>query len=154
MTASRTARLAERSSSVLVDVVVGAPAGQPGGQPFDRHLEVGELVDERLQLVGQPGEGDLLLAPPVGQLLQTAIGEVHRGSVGGAHDEKASATSWRCSTSCTLADPTAGLADALRLTRRKVRPCGRCSGRLTAMNCQAPMFIGSSCTQTTSPALG
>ena len=45
-------------------------------------------------------------------------------------------------------------AEARRLTRRSVRPVGRCSGRLTAMNCQAPMFAGSSCTHTTSVAFG
>ena len=79
----------------------------------------------------------------------------HRGTRGPALDQSAnaSATSCRCSTSCTFAEPTAGLAEALRLTRRSVRP-PRCSGRLTAMNCQAPMFIGSSCTQTTSCAFG
>ncbi len=44
-------------------VVVGSAAGEPGGEPLDGHLEVGELVDEGLQLVTQPGEGDLLLAP-------------------------------------------------------------------------------------------
>ena len=48
----------------------------------------------------------------------------------------------------------AWLADALRLTPRKVRPSGSSCGRLTAMNCQAPMFIGSSCTHTTSVAFG
>src|SRR3954447_692812 len=136
-----------RPGPSAVGVVVGAPAGQPGGQPLDRHLELRVLVDEGLQLVGQPGEGDLLLAPPVGQLLQAAVGEVHR------HSPKAVATSSRCSTSCTLAEPTAGLAEALRLTRRSVRP-PRCSGRLTAMNCQAPMLAGSSCTQTRSVAFG
>ncbi len=130
-------------SHALSGLAVGAAARQPGGQAFDGYLEVGELVDERLHLVRQPGEGHLLLAPPVGQLLEPAIGEVHR-FVRGAQEERASATSWRCSTSCTFADPTAGLADARRLTRRNVRPAGRCSGRLTAMNCQAPMFIGSS----------
>src|SRR5829696_6801748 len=67
-----------RGAARLLLVGVGAAAGQPGGQPLDGHLEVGELVDERLHLVGQPGEGDLLLAPPVGQLLQAPVGEVHR----------------------------------------------------------------------------
>src|SRR3712207_7954167 len=66
-----------------------------------------------------------LFRSPVGQLLQSSVGEVHAGS----QSAKASATSCRCSTSWTLAEPTAGLADARRLTRRRVRPCGRCSGR-------------------------
>src|SRR5215218_7756341 len=136
-----------RSGSVVLDVV-GAAAGQPGGQPLDGHLEVGVLVHEGLELVGQPGEGHLLLAPPVGQLLQAPVGEVH-----GSQRAKAVATSSRCSTSCTLAEPTAGLADALRPTRRSVRPSSS-SGRLVAMNCQAPMFAGSSCTQTSSSAFG
>src|SRR3954447_20656684 len=127
--------------------IVRAAAGQPGGQPLDRHLEVGELVDEGLELVGQPGEGHLLLAPPAGQLLQSPVGEVHGQSA------KAEAISSRCSTSCTLADPTAGLADALRLTRRSARPPSS-SGRLTAMNCQAPMLAGSSCTHTSSASAG
>src|SRR5829696_9140334 len=142
-----------RSGSVVLDVV-GAAAGQPGGQPLDGHLEVGVLVHEGLELVGQPGEGHLLLAPPRRQLLQPPVGEVHGRLPGSGQSAKASATSWRCSTSWTLAEPTAGLADARRLTRRSVRPEGRCSGRLTAMNCHAPMFAASSCTHTTSVAFG
>ena len=58
----------------FVGVRVRAAAGEPGGQPFDGHLEVGVQVDEHLHLVGQPGEGDLLLAPPVGELLEPAVG--------------------------------------------------------------------------------
>src|SRR3954452_23752051 len=101
-----------RPGPSVVGVVVGAAAGPPGGPPLDRHLELRVLVDEGLELVGQPGEGDPLLAPPVGQLLQASIGEVH-----GAQSPKAVATSSRCSASCTFAEPTAGLAEALRLTR-------------------------------------
>src|SRR3712207_728003 len=64
-------------STTSVVVVVRAAAGQPGGQPLDRHLELRVRVDEGLQLVGQPGERDLLLAPPAGQLLDAAVSEVH-----------------------------------------------------------------------------
>src|SRR4051794_20967633 len=72
--------------SVLL-VRVGAAAGRPGGQPLDGPLEVRVEVDEGLQLVGQPGEGPLLLAPPVGQLLQAPIGEVHRSVGEGLGDQ-------------------------------------------------------------------
>src|SRR6185312_7700927 len=69
-----------RPSWVLVQVgVVGA--GEPGGEAIDGGLELGVEVDERLQPVGQPGERDLLLAPPVDQLLDAAIGRVHVGLV-------------------------------------------------------------------------
>src|SRR3712207_9467162 len=66
-----------RRAPPSVLLVLRAAAGQPGGQPLDGHLELGVLVDERLHLVGQPGEGHLLLAPPVGQLLQAPVREVH-----------------------------------------------------------------------------
>ena len=44
-------------------------AGQPGGQPLDGHLEVGVGVDERLELLGEPGQGDLLVTPAPLELL-------------------------------------------------------------------------------------
>ena len=63
--------------SVVVGVVA---AGQPGGQPLDGDLELRVDVDERLQLVGEPRQGDLLVAPALLELLDAAIGEVHRVS--------------------------------------------------------------------------
>ena len=125
-------RLSRRSRRLLVVAVV---ARQPGRQPVDGHLEVRVLVDEGLQLTGQPGEADLLVAAPLAQLLDTAVGEVH-----GAQPS-ASVTTWCCSASCTLCEPTAGEAEARRETTRSARPRSS-AGRCSAMNGHAPWFCG------------
>ncbi|GAA3045383.1 hypothetical protein GCM10020000_26350 [Streptomyces olivoverticillatus] len=66
-----------RGAGVLLVVLV-VQAGQPGRQALHRHLEVRVEVDELAQALGHPAEGDLLLAPPVLQLLDAAVGEVQR----------------------------------------------------------------------------
>src|SRR6185312_15880876 len=67
-------RQSPRSSSSVLFVV---EPRQPGGQPLDRDLELGVEVHERPQVVGQPLEGDLLLTPAGGQLLDAPVREVH-----------------------------------------------------------------------------
>src|SRR5690606_11872523 len=57
-----------------------------------------------------------------------------------------------CSTSCRLAEPAAGEELAGRDTRVNGR--SSCSEKTSATNGQGPMFAGSSCTHSTSPALG
>src|SRR5450631_2386280 len=64
-------------TSALVVLVLVVEAGQPGGQAFDRDLELRVQVDELAQPLGHPGEGDLLGAAPLGELLDPAVGEVH-----------------------------------------------------------------------------
>src|SRR6185437_9721089 len=58
-------------------VLVVIEAGQPGGEALDGGLELRVEVDERSQLLGQPVQGDLVVATPAGELLDTAVGEVH-----------------------------------------------------------------------------
>lgn len=58
-------------------VVVRVVPGQVGGEPLDGVLVTGIRVDEAAQPIGEPAERDLLLAPPLGQLLDPTIGEVH-----------------------------------------------------------------------------
>jgi uncharacterized membrane protein YczE len=60
------------------DVVLVVGASQPRGEAFDRDLELGMGIDEGLQPVGEPRDAHLLLASPLGQFLDTAVGEVHR----------------------------------------------------------------------------
>ena len=54
-----------------------------------------------------------------------------------------------CSCACRFIDPVAGLADSGRLTHDQWNDpaSSPCSSRF--MYAQAPMFFGSSCTQTT-----
>ena len=47
----------------VASVVLVVEAGQPGREPLDRDLEVGVQVDELDEPLGEPGEGDLLVAP-------------------------------------------------------------------------------------------
>src|SRR5207302_8428571 len=76
---------------VLVAVLVlRVEPGQPGRQPLDRDLELGIEVDELAQPLGEPGQRDLLLAAPVLELFDAAVGEVHR----------------RCSIPCLMVVPT------------------------------------------------
>src|SRR6185369_17194564 len=71
----RTGRRSKRRSVLLLVVI---EAGQPGGEPLDRRLELGIVVEEVAQPLSQPGQADRLVAATVSQLLDTAIGEVHR----------------------------------------------------------------------------
>src|SRR6202040_1531237 len=75
-------------------------AGQPGGQAVHGGLEVRVKVDEVAQPLGQPGDGDLLVALPVGQLLDPPVGEVHQGI--------AVSMSAVCDAACRAAEPSAG----------------------------------------------
>ena len=52
-------------------------AGQPGGEPLDRRLELRVGVDEGLQLLGEPRQGDVLVTPASLELFYASIGEVH-----------------------------------------------------------------------------
>jgi hypothetical protein len=51
-------------------LLVVVQSRQPGRQALDGDLEVGVEVDELAQPLGEPGEADLLLAPPLGELLE------------------------------------------------------------------------------------
>jgi hypothetical protein len=59
-------------------------AGEPGRQPLYGSLKLRVEVDEGTQLISEPGERDLILAPPRLQLLDTPIGEVHACFLGSA----------------------------------------------------------------------
>jgi uncharacterized membrane protein YczE len=71
--------VAERSAEVMAErsVVLVIGAGEPSGQPVDGHLEVGVDVDEGGQAISQPGQVHLVVAPPSGQLFDSAVGKVH-----------------------------------------------------------------------------
>src|SRR4051812_4539420 len=58
-------------------LVVVVQAGEPGGQPLDGDLELGIEVDELLQARGNPGEGHLLAAATLLELLDAPVREVH-----------------------------------------------------------------------------
>src|SRR4051794_33539588 len=73
--APRTVRRRSGAAPLLFVLVV--QPGQPGGQALDGGLELGMDVGEHPQLLGEPGEADLLLAAAVLQLLDSAIGVVH-----------------------------------------------------------------------------
>src|ERR1700712_3717714 len=139
----------------IAESLVIIEPGQPGGQAFDGSLELGDLVDELAQLVSQPRQGDLVVAPACLELLDASVGEVHPQSPVGGEGRQANAASIRarCCASWTLPDPTEGAEDAGRVTWASDQRPGRCSsracGRLRAMNGQAPWFAGSACTQRT-----
>src|SRR3954465_1940214 len=63
-------------ATASVVVLVGQP-GQPRGETLDRRLELGVQVDELPEPIGHPGKGDLFLAPPGGEVLDTPVSEVH-----------------------------------------------------------------------------
>src|SRR5690606_36489183 len=71
-------------AALLVVLIV---AGQPGGQPVDGGLELRVQVGEGPQLLGEPRQADLLLAAALLQLLDSAIGEVHRRPASGGRRE-------------------------------------------------------------------
>ena len=60
---------------VILMVVGIVGAGQPGGEPLDGGLELGVGVGEGLELLGDPGQRDLLVAPALLELLDAAVGE-------------------------------------------------------------------------------
>ena len=53
---------------------------EPGREPLDGGLELRVRVDEALELLGHPRQGDLLVTPALLELLDAAIGEVHQSS--------------------------------------------------------------------------
>src|SRR6516162_10264109 len=58
--------------------------GEPGRKPVDRRLELRRDVHELPQPLCQPAEADLFAAPPIGKLLDAAVGEVHGATPGPA----------------------------------------------------------------------
>ncbi len=85
-------------------------------------LELRVLVDEDLQLVGDPRQGDLLVTPALVELLDAAIGEVHEPGLSSPDPgprsaaAKAASSSAFCSSVCRLIVPTEGEAEAGRVT--------------------------------------
>src|SRR4051794_22562372 len=76
-TQMRTSRRPSPCSLTPRSLVLVVQPGQPGGQSLDRHLEVRVQVHELAQPRGDPGQGDPLLAAPLLELLDPAVGEVH-----------------------------------------------------------------------------
>src|SRR5271169_4459804 len=72
-----------------LEVFLVVEASEPGGQAVHGGLEAGVEVDEVAQPLGQPGDGDLLVASPVRQFLDAAVGEVHAGAYGIAFSSSA-----------------------------------------------------------------
>src|SRR5689334_14548108 len=135
-------RKPEESSNELVVVRV-VDARQPGGEALDRVLVVRVHVDVGAQLVGEPGQGDVLVTPALLELLDPAVGEVH------LFTDQANAWSIKdwFSATCRECWPTDGEDDAGReitatswssLSNRFSRKCGA-----------GPMLAGSSWTQRT-----
>src|SRR5690349_6104677 len=122
--------------------------GQPGGQPLDGCLELGVEVDEVAEPLGEPGHGDLVLAAPLRELLDAAIGEVHLYCPEGMAVSMIS----RWVAACFLAEPAAGA----ELAGSDITPTSRSStlGSLSAKVGQAPMLAGSSWTQVTDSSPG
>src|SRR4051794_6248210 len=89
--------------SLVVGVV---EAGEPGRETFYGGLELGEGVHELLEPVGDPGERDLLVAPPRLELLDAPVGEVHRPSGRVRAQENACWMSAFCSSTCIECWPT------------------------------------------------
>src|SRR5580700_5852241 len=129
-----------RSLKIFLVVQPGEPAGQAVDGGLEARVEVGEVA----QSPGHPGERDLLLTPPVDQLLDAAVGEVHQGM--------AFSSSAVCDAACRAAEPSAGAELGGSDTTSTSRP--RCSGSLSARVGQAPMLAGSSWTQVTDSAAG
>ena len=61
----------------VLSLLLVVQAGEPSRQPLYGSLELRMEVDEGTQLISEPGERHLILAPPRLQLLDTPIGEVH-----------------------------------------------------------------------------
>ena len=60
---------------LLVFLVI--KAGEPGCQTLDGNLELGIEVDERTQLIREPGKRDFVFTAPCLKLLDTSISEIH-----------------------------------------------------------------------------
>jgi len=118
-----------RSSPWSDSVVRGVKSSQPRGKPLDRDLEIRVIVHELAHLLGEPGERDLFVTASVGELFDTAIGEVHRYA-------KACSMIKRCSCSWREWVPAAGEDDDGLETHAMGRP--RIEGVLIAMNDHAP----------------
>jgi hypothetical protein len=61
---------------LLVFLVI--KAGEPGCETLDGNLELGMEVDEGAQLIGQPRQSHLIIAPTGLELLDTSISEIHK----------------------------------------------------------------------------
>ena len=90
-------------------VLVVVQSRQPGGQLLDGALELGVLVDEGPQLLGEPRQGDLIVTPARLELLDPSIGEVHPGRSYPRLRRKADFEQLRAAEPRgTLAEPTDG----------------------------------------------
>jgi hypothetical protein len=58
-------------------VLLVIEAGEPGCQALYRSLKLGMKINKPPQLIGEPGEGNLIIAPPSLQLLNATISEIH-----------------------------------------------------------------------------
>jgi hypothetical protein len=65
-----------QSVRVLLILLVVQP-GEPRREPLDRRLKLGMEINKGSQLIGEPGERDLILASARLELLDAAIREVH-----------------------------------------------------------------------------
>src|SRR5690349_14738676 len=59
-------------------VFVVIEPSDPGGQSLDCRLEFGVLVDELLQPRGEPLDVHLLVAAPLDEFFDAAVGEIHQ----------------------------------------------------------------------------
>jgi hypothetical protein len=67
----------EKLSYCQLLVLVVIESGEPGRQALHRSLEFRMEINERAQLISEPGESDLIVTPPRLQFLDSPIGEVH-----------------------------------------------------------------------------
>src|SRR5580698_8660138 len=107
-------------------VLVVIESREPAGETVDRRLGIRVLVHEIPQPLGEPADRDLLLAAPVVEFLDAAVGEVHGGQpVCGSATSRIMA----CSAACALPEPDAGAELAGRETSETLRftTAGRCS---------------------------
>ena len=70
-------RRAVGESLVLILVAAGKPGSQTIHDSFVLRVQVYELG----QFLGQPAERDIVVAAPLGKLLDPAVGEVHSAPV-------------------------------------------------------------------------
>jgi hypothetical protein len=61
---------------VLLVFLVIQP-GEPGCQTLDGNLELGIEIDERAQLIREPGKRHFVLTSPCLELFDTSISEIH-----------------------------------------------------------------------------
>ena len=135
--------LAHRVERLGAAVVLRRVTPRSLKRAVERVLPDGSYTAAAQQVARTAGSAD-----PVVLCHQTWSGgpwpEIH----GWAQCSNAASTNALCSLSCTLVEPAAGLAEARRDTRLRRAAPGRYSGSVSAMNDQAPMLAGSSCTQT------